>query len=213
VKAIPLTRSKMDTNNHKLKIGIIPDGNRKYAQREGIDLTDSYRSGAKIAHGIVKRSLERGDIERIVFYALAEKNMQRSDEEISAIIKGVKSFQDLIKDEASLSIQCWGRKNNEKIKNLFIEKLESPSLHVDLLINYSPEWDFETHPIRTHEIPDLDLIIRTNPIARLSGFLPKQSSYAILVPMETYWEEFEISSFDKILDQYKDIILKYRSGI
>lgn len=202
------------TRNSKMKIGIIPDGNRKYSKKMGINLAQSYRLGAEKAFSIVKRSLERSDIDRIVFYALAENNMARSDEEVAAVIEGIKMFHKLVQSEASISIQSWGNNNDDRIKDLFTQQHGlSPALHIDLLINYSPEWDFETRPIRTNEIPDLDLVIRSSPIPRLSGFLPRQSAYAVIAPMGVYWEEFDVALFDEVIDKDKDGILEYVSGI
>ena len=53
-----------------MKIGIIPDGNRKYSKIKNITLDESYIHGAKIAFEIVQKAVERRDVSMIVFYLL-----------------------------------------------------------------------------------------------------------------------------------------------
>ena len=189
----------------KLQIGIIPDGNRKWARKSGLSLPESYIHGAKIAEQLINHSLERGDVGRIVFYALAKSNLElRTQEEVDAILRGIKTGIDLFKKIEGVSVCSLGDNTCRKVKEFFNIKQnnDSTKLPVNLLINYSPQWDLETQPIRTNIIPPLDLIIRPREY-RLSGFLPVQSSNAQLYFPNCYWAEFDSSQFDKIVSDFK----------
>jgi undecaprenyl diphosphate synthase len=197
----------------RLQIGIIPDGNRKYAKEHGISLTESYMRGATIAENIVKRALMRNDIEKIVFYALAKPNLElRNEEEVNAILKGINKAIELFERIDGVSVRVFGDNTCGKVKYLFDRKYNPSSrLSVSLLINYSPEWDLETRPIRTNVIPALDLIIRPRE-QKLSGFLPVQSANSQLYFPDCFWTDFTPSQFDRIIEDYKQNHLNRVSG-
>lgn len=199
----------------KLNIGIIPDGNRKYAKEKDISLAESYILGAQIACDIVQVSIARKNIDRIVFYAFSSDNFKRPKNEIEAIIVGIKKFLSLVQDYP-VNINTFGDDNSVELKDLFAHRVaENSSLTIDLLINYSPDWDFQVRPIHTASIPDLDVILRSNSSDRvyLSGFLPKQSSYATLKMLNMHWAQFSADQFNTIVNGTKDSLLDYESGI
>ncbi|MEK6888571.1 MAG: undecaprenyl diphosphate synthase family protein [Nanoarchaeota archaeon] len=190
-----------------LQIGITPDGSRKWARKNRLSYSESYFNGAVIAGNLVKHSLGRGDISRIVFYGLSAENVrERKLEEVGAVIIGLNYGLILFSQIKGISVSCFGDESFERASNLF--KLSSfqvdPKMNVDLLVNYSPDWDFKTRPIRTSRIPTLDLVIRTEPEARrLSGFLPLQSANAQLYFPTCFWPEFTLEKFDKIIEDFK----------
>lgn len=52
----------------------------------------------------------------------------------------------------------------------------------------------------THNLPDVDLLIRTSGEKRISNFLLWQISYSELYFTDTYWPDFSKIEFDKALD-------------
>lgn len=201
-----------------MKIGIIPDGNRKWAKLKGISLEESYRQGGDIAFALLKSALQEKDIDLLVFYVLSKENYQeRTKEEVGAILrgieKGIRGFSTLPDVELSL----FGDSVPKEVNELFIlcDKLKNSSdskkLKVIFLVNYSPIWDFETKPIRSHSIPDLDCVIRTGE-SRLSGFLPMQSRNSQLYFPEGYWGNFSFKRFEEIIKNYRDNYSKIIHG-
>ena len=53
-----------------------------------------------------------------------------------------------------------------------------------------------------HDVPAVDVLIRTGGDSRLSNFLIWQSAYAELFFTETLWPDFSIAEFDQILQQF-----------
>ena len=56
--------------------------------------------------------------------------------------------------------------------------------------------------LRTAEVPDVDLIIRTSGERRLSGFLPWQSNYSELYFARKYWPDFGKEDLKRAIDTY-----------
>ena len=56
--------------------------------------------------------------------------------------------------------------------------------------------------LQTHDLPELDLLIRTSGEIRLSNFLLWQASYAELMFLDTLWPDFDARVFAEALDRY-----------
>ena len=56
--------------------------------------------------------------------------------------------------------------------------------------------------LRTSQLPDVDLIVRTSGEMRLSGLLPWQGSYSELYFAKKYWPDFNKSDFRKAIETF-----------
>ena len=56
--------------------------------------------------------------------------------------------------------------------------------------------------LQTHDLPDLDLLIRTSGELRLSNFLLWQAAYAELLFLDTLWPDFDEQTFAEALKIY-----------
>jgi undecaprenyl diphosphate synthase len=56
--------------------------------------------------------------------------------------------------------------------------------------------------LQTHDLPELDLLIRTSGEIRLSNFLLWQAAYAELMFVDTLWPEFDEQSFSDALERF-----------
>jgi len=56
--------------------------------------------------------------------------------------------------------------------------------------------------LQTHDLPDLDLLIRTSGEVRLSNFLLWQAAYAELMFVDLLWPEFDEAAFASALEQF-----------
>ena len=56
--------------------------------------------------------------------------------------------------------------------------------------------------LQTHDLPELDLLIRTSGEIRLSNFLLWQTAYAELMFLDTLWPDFDARVFAEALDRY-----------
>jgi undecaprenyl diphosphate synthase len=59
-----------------------------------------------------------------------------------------------------------------------------------------------TGELQTHDLPELDLLIRTSGEMRLSNFLLWQSAYAELMFLDILWPDFDEAAFAGALEQF-----------
>ena len=56
--------------------------------------------------------------------------------------------------------------------------------------------------LQTHDLPDLDLLIRTSGEVRLSNFLLWQAAYAELLFLDVLWPDFDEAAFTKAIQHF-----------
>ena len=70
-----------------MHIGVIPDGNRRYMQKEGIDLETAYRRGIDKFYNFLEWCIEF-DVSEVTLYALSTENIKnRSREELIVLFR------------------------------------------------------------------------------------------------------------------------------
>lgn len=69
-----------------LSIGIIMDGNGRWAKKRGLPRTAGHKKGAEVFQDITRYCNELG-VESVTFYAFSTENWQRPLEEVNAIMK------------------------------------------------------------------------------------------------------------------------------
>lgn len=124
--------------NEKLNVGIIPDGNRKWAGQTGSGLVEAYCTGAHVALDILKTAADCGNIQRMVFFALSQENVQcRSRDELGAIHRGIEVFLNGITHFPTLRVRCYGEPLDgmEHFRHLFEIQPYGGEFLVDLLVN------------------------------------------------------------------------------
>ncbi len=82
-------------------LGIIMDGNRRWATRRGLPAPLGHRAGVAAARRVVE-SLRRRDIPFVTLYAFSSDNWRRSSEEVSAIFGVLDGY---LSDEIDLLVQ------------------------------------------------------------------------------------------------------------
>jgi len=68
-------------------VGIIPDGNRRYAKKQGLNLVQSYQLGTAKAWQLLDWLSDYKEIKTGTFYTLSLENLTRSKIELNALLK------------------------------------------------------------------------------------------------------------------------------
>jgi tritrans,polycis-undecaprenyl-diphosphate synthase [geranylgeranyl-diphosphate specific] len=68
-------------------IAIIPDGNRRYAKKTGLDFYHAYRRGVEKVRSFLNWALEYREIRSVTFFALSTENLQRSRLELEILFR------------------------------------------------------------------------------------------------------------------------------
>lgn len=69
-----------------LSIGIIMDGNGRWAKKRGMPRTAGHKKGAEVFQDITRYCNELG-VESVTFYAFSTENWKRPEEEVSSIMR------------------------------------------------------------------------------------------------------------------------------
>jgi len=193
-------------------IGIIPDGNRRWAVKNGLLKKDGYEHGIQPGFQLYEMMLAYG-IKEATFYGFTKDNNKRAKDQRDAFTQScVDAVQLLSEKDANLLVI--GNTESPAFP-LELKKYANKRVHfgrglinINFLVNYDWEWDLnnliENRILKSSEIPRVDLIIRWGGCRRLSGFLPAQSVYADFYIIDDYWPDFNKTHFLDALRWYQN---------
>ncbi|MBR3116043.1 di-trans,poly-cis-decaprenylcistransferase [Candidatus Saccharibacteria bacterium] len=210
-------------------LGVIADGNRRWAKEKGLPTIEGHRQGLKSIEKMVLGAMDAG-IPYITFYVFSTENWGRSEKEVAYIMKlaetKIMGYAEKMKARNGRMI-ILGSKNKIPPKLLtIIEKAEKltedcDGITVSFCFNYGGEQEIadaanialeaenEITPetIRKHlyhpEIPDIDMVVRTSGEERISGFMLWRSSYAEFLFVKKYFPEMGEDDIKEILKEYE----------
>ncbi len=205
-------------------IGIIPDGNRRYAKKYGISLIEAYKKGVQTAEKALDFVKKETNVKYVYFYTLSLENLKkRSKYELDILFKLLKKkIAQWLKRDPGAEVRFAGEleylpKNLVEMMRELEKKTEGNYPKVGLLVGYSGIYEvvraarLSSNPdsyedLRKYlylpDFPDLDMILRTSGEQRLSGFLPLQSAYAELIFYPKLWPEMEWEDFRAVLEEF-----------
>lgn len=113
-------------------IAFIPDGNRRFAQAQGLDLFSAYSLGTQKAWEVLKWLTHYPSIKTGTFYTLSLENATRTKKELSVLFKIFENELDKIKtnkfiQENNVSLRFVGK------KEIFPKSLQAKMLNVERL--------------------------------------------------------------------------------
>lgn len=206
-------------------LGIIPDGNRRWALDNGLTKEKGYKSGLNPGLQIFKLC-EKSGIKELTFYGFTVDNTKRPTIQRLAFSNAcVEAVKLLSKENAELLVI--GNTKSPMFPKELLEytgkrkKFGNGGMKVNFLVNYDWKWDIGNissqenksrtllQSLKSRHISRVDLIIRWGGRRRLSGFLPLQAVYADFYVVEDYWPDFKEEHFYLAMDWYniQDITL------
>lgn len=198
-------------------IGIIPDGNRRWAVSHGLTKDKGYNAGIDPGFLLFKQC-EKIGIKELTFYGFTVDNTKRPSIQKEAFTEACINAVNSLKGEdveilvlGNTESSCFPKELLPYTKPI---KFGTGKTRVNFLINYGWEWDLNslktsdknrkniTNNIRSNDISRIDLIIRWGGRRRLSGFLPVQSVYSDFYIIDRYWPDFSTSDLEDALNWY-----------
>lgn len=214
-------------------VGMILDGNRRWAKARGIPKLEGHRAGYEKLKETARWAFEAG-VKTLLVYAFSTENWQREADEVSYLMQLLKwalqhEVEIFMKEETRVRIIGDRARFSEDIQTLMRRVEEKTAQNkkgtIGILLSYGgraeivsaakelarsaiapdavTEEEFSKH-LWTAGIPDPDLIIRTGGVMRLSNFLTWQSVYSELFFLETLWPDFTKEEFTSILSEYAE---------
>lgn len=192
-------------------IGVIPDGNRRWALRNGLPKQAGYDHG--IDPGFELYELCRAlHIPELTLYGFTVDNTKRPAMQRRAFQQAcVESVRRIAERDAALLVVG---DSDSPMFPLELRpytkrtKFGAGSIRVNFLVNYGWNWDLGhsltsrpsagrargeariLHSLGSRDISLIDLVIRWGGRRRLSGFLPAQSVYADFYTVDDLWPDF-----------------------
>lgn len=213
-------------------VGIIMDGNGRWAELRGLSRIEGHRQGAERAREVIESAAELG-IKVLTLYAFSTENWQRPSSEVMTLMRLLefylkKELAELMeKDIVFKTIgEIW--RLPEDIQTLIKEAQEKTASNKGMVLvtalsysgrneilraikkilysNVMPEElteeSFDSY-LDTSGLPAPDLIIRTSGEMRISNFLLWQGAYSELYFTDTLWPDFTKEEFLLAIQDYQ----------
>ena len=215
-------------NNLPLHVGLIMDGNGRWAKMRGKLRAFGHKAGMNRIISLTDHARDIG-IKYLTLYTLSTENLSRPQDELDGLFGLFRRYfksnvKKLYNKNARVKIIGDRTVLPEDIVSLLDESEKNSPKDADFTlifaINYGSRAEIVNAVNRAIErgekvdeksfssllytdgIPDPDLIIRTGGELRLSNFLMYQSAYAELYFTEVLFPDFSDEEFDKAIENY-----------
>ena len=210
-------------------VGIIMDGNRRWAKEKKKKTIEGHLAGANRIISLAKYIFDKG-VKYLSIYAFSTENFNRSAEEVSYLMGLIiKFFNERVNElhDYNIKIVVSGLRDNlskevlKCIDNVVDLTKDNTGGVLNVCLNYGGRREIvdavnkikEANVNITEEtfgrylyndLPDLDYVIRTSGEERISNFMLWQISYAEFYFPKVYFPDFDEKEFDKALEIYNN---------
>src|SRR5690348_15512276 len=206
-------------------VGIITDGNGRWAQQRGLPVVEGHRAGADIVRERLRDSVEFG-VKELTVYSFSTENWTRPKQEVDGLMA---MFAERIDGETpelkaeGVRMRFIGRRDGisaeliERMDWAEGETAENERISLFVAFNYGGraeildaaaayggggEEEFASH-LYAPEMHDPDLLIRTSGEQRISNYLLWQCAYSEFVFRDELWPDFTREAFREALDEFE----------
>ena len=215
-----------------LHVGIIMDGNGRWAVGQGLPRSIGHREGALAVRRLVEAAPELG-VGVLTLYAFSADNWRRPPAEVAMLMR---LFREYLRSETErcvtngVKLEVIGRR--DRIDDRLRRRIEATQrataggtrLHLRVAVDYSSRdailraaQCLRDGSVPSREsfgrllaivdhgtpVPDLDLLIRTGGERRLSDFLLWEAAYAELVFLDRMWPDFDATDLAAALEEFR----------
>lgn len=212
-------------------IGVIMDGNGRWAQEHGLPRLEGHRAGTENIRRLLRSCGEYG-IKIVTIYAFSTENWYRPSNEVRGLI-GIlervleKEVENLHQEGVKLRHVGELEGLPDRLRKAVLDAIELTKNNDRLILNVAFNYGGRAEIVRavkrllednpdpneideelfggylyTAGLPDPDLIVRTGGEMRLSNFLIWQSAYAEYYSTPTFWPDFDKEELTKALQAY-----------
>jgi len=209
-------QSNLLCKSERLHVGIIMDGNGRWATRRGLPRLAGHEAGVEAIRRVMEAAPKQG-VGTLTLYAFSSDNWRRPQAEVTGLMALLRRYlrnetKNLARNDVRLTVI--GRRDRlpeglaEEIGFAEDFTARCGTLHMRIAIDYSARdailqaaaragganeltrEDFAQLVTGETALRDVDLVIRTSGEKRLSDFLLWESAYAELHFTEVMWPDF-----------------------
>lgn len=224
---------EIDLKNIPAHIGIIMDGNGRWAKSHGKTRIHGHQEGARRVKTVVRFANDLG-VQHISLYAFSVENWARPSFEVSALMRLIKAY--IVRERNELHAEGVKFRLVGRLAELAPEIIKeaqtstelmknNPGLSLNLCINYGGRAEvvdavksiiskgykaeqITEELISQHlywpELPDVDLMVRTSGEMRTSNFHLWRGAYAELYFTPVLWPDFDDVELLKAILAYQN---------
>jgi undecaprenyl diphosphate synthase len=207
-------------------VGIITDGNGRWAKARGLSVGEGHRAGAENVRARLRDAVELG-IRELTVYAFSTENWSRSPAEVKYLIDLIAEYIDRVTPELHSQNVClrFIGDRGDPVPPGLVEKMEwaermtAGNDRITLVVpfNYggraeivraarefvgTTEEDFR-RGLYAPDLHDPELLIRTGGEHRLSNYLLWQVAESELVFTDELWPDFSRGSFEAAIEEFR----------
>jgi undecaprenyl diphosphate synthase len=215
-------------SHDRLHVGIIMDGNGRWATRRGLSRLRGHEAGVDAIRRVVEAAPDQG-VGTLTLYAFSSDNWRRPRAEVAALMTLLRMYlanevQALVRNGVRLTVI--GRRDRlpdgiaNAITRAEVATADGETLHLRIAVDYSARDAILNAALKAREaasldrdsfsalitgevgLRDVDLIIRTSGEQRLSDFLLWEGAYAELHFTPRMWPEFEADDLAQALASF-----------
>jgi len=212
-------------------VGIIMDGNGRWAQQRGLPRAKGHEAGTRNIRRISEKAHELG-VKVLTLYAFSTENWSRPDWEVKALMR---IFGETVRKEKktilenNIQLHVIGRLEgipgplSSEIMSVVEQSAGNDGLKLNVAFNYGGRAEIldavkrmlrdRIDPNKVDEelfgrylytaaLPDPDLVIRTAGEMRLSNFLIWQAAYSEYYSTPILWPDFGPAEFEDAIQSY-----------
>ena len=213
-------------------VGIIMDGNGRWAEERGLPRLDGHREGSSSVR-TVTRCARRLGVKALTLYAFSDQNWSRPADEVAGLMGLLREYlegeraeilDNAIRLHAIGELDRLPRYVRAPLEELREASKDNTGMVLTLALSYGgreeivaaaralrasslPDEEIDVNAFEralwTSSLPPVDLVVRTSGEHRISNFLIWQVAYAELVFTDALWPDFRAEAFCHCVDQYQ----------
>lgn len=226
------SQSLVDARRVPEHVVIIPDGNRRWAKRRGLEPIEGHKKGLDAALAVVRGSRNLG-VRVLTLWGFSTENWKRPETEVKYLMKIYllffrKYLKELIRE--GVRFKWLGRRDRVPAAlHDFLEKMEKVTAKnkkylLNICIDYGGHEELlravrkivakKVKPSQVTEelisknldtagLPDPDLLIRTSGEMRTSGIMPWQTTYTEFFFSKLMFPDFSVADLKRAISDYQ----------
>lgn len=209
-------------------VGIIMDGNGRWAKLRGKERSYGHKVGSNNVEKIVSHAFNCG-VEALSLYAFSCENWSRPKKEVDELMRLLKVYfkkfiNKILKNDVRLfvmgDLSVLDNELQKTIKEAMDKSKDNKKTTLNIAVNYGGRQEIVkavnelikngeeitvdgiNNHLYTAELGEPDLIIRTGGELRISNFMLYQGAYSELYFTQVLWPDFNEEEFDKALEEF-----------
>ena len=218
----------MQVINVPKHVGIIMDGNGRWAKQRGKERSFGHKAGSDNVDLIVTHAFNSG-VKVLSLYAFSSENWSRPKAEVDELMRLLKIYftkfiKKVVKNQVRLFVMGDLSVLDVELQKIINDGMQKTQQYTDKVLNIAVNYGGRQEIVRavnqiisngeqvtvesisqnlwTAPFGEPDLIIRTGGELRLSNFMLYQGAYSELYFTPVLWPDFDQTEFDNAIEEF-----------